>query len=160
LTLYLDVPQGPSQRTDAGNWDLSRQPELVLRSSLQGPGLDFGLGREIVSHDGWDNYHSLPYNVKPAPVLQGGRWYCFEYMAKMNSPGCRDGEVRLWVDGDLVTEMTGMGLRNANHTDIRWDHFMLGPRYGGADWSGAPEEHRSWLDALVIATEYVGPAGR
>jgi len=160
LALYLDISQGPTQRTDKGGWDLERQPELVLKSSFQGPGLDFGLGKEIVSHVGWDNYYSLPYNVRPAPNLEGGRWYCFEYMAKMNTPGKADGEIRLWVDGQLTTEAKGLVLRNASHSQIKWDRWMLGPRYGGKDWAGSPKEQRSWFDALVIATSYIGPAAR
>ncbi|MCI0541001.1 MAG: carbon-nitrogen hydrolase family protein, partial [Verrucomicrobiales bacterium] len=160
LTLYLDIPQGPSIRMDKKNWDLSRQPELVLRSSFQGSGLDYGVRKEIQSHEGWENFYSLPFNFRPAPVLENGRWYCFEYMAKMNSaPAEKDGEVRLWVDGQLVTEMTGLLLRNAGHPDIKWDHWMLGPRYGDSKeyGKGPPHEQRSWIDAIVVATRYVGP---
>ncbi len=82
----------------------------------------------------------------------------------MNSaPDKHDGEVRLWVDGQLVTEMTGLVLRNAGHRDIQWDHWMLGPRYGprfkGKDSpQGPPREQRSWIDGLVVATRYIGPA--
>jgi hypothetical protein len=112
---------------------------------------------------GWDNYYAMPYNVAPAPVLEGGRWYCFEYMAKMNSAHDKnDGEVRLWVEGQLITEMTGLLLRNASHRGIRWDHWMLGLRYGGRDPDGqnrgAPREQTSWIDAIVVGRDYVGPA--
>ncbi|HLA41550.1 MAG TPA: hypothetical protein VJ417_16225, partial [Candidatus Glassbacteria bacterium] len=126
LSLYLDIPQGPVIRIDKGNWDLSRQPELVLRSAFQGPGLDYGTGHEIISHLDFDNYHGLPYNVRTAPLLEADRWYCFEYMAKMNSgPGVKDGEVRLWIDGWLITEMKGLILRNDSHTYAQWNHWML-----------------------------------
>lgn len=160
LTLYLDIPQGPAKRLDKDNWDLTRQPELVLKSSFQGPGLDFGHKGPVISHVGYDNYYGLPYNVRPAPVLEAGRWYCFEYMAKMNStPDSRDGEVRLWVDGQLITEMKGLTLRNASHMDIKWDRWMLGPRYGGEGFkSGPPREQRSWIDGIVVSRRYVGPA--
>ncbi len=171
LSLYLDLPQGPSHRTDKGSWDLSRKPELVLKSSFQGPGLDFGFGRPIVSHVGWDNYYSMPYNVRPAPVLEGGRWYCFEYMAKMNSePDKKDGEIRLWVDGKLITQMGGVTfgkgksegllLRNATHRTIQWDHWMLAPRYGGGGpkGGGPRRTQRSWIDAIVVSRKYIGPA--
>jgi hypothetical protein len=160
LTLYLDLPQGPTQRIDKKNWDLARQPELVLKSSFQGPGLDFGLGKEIISHEGWDNYYGLPFNKRPAPVLEGGRWYCFEFMAKMNSAlDKRDGEVRLWIDGFLITEMTGLTLRNESHRDIKWDHWMLGPRYGGEGFkTGPPREQKSWIDAIAVSTSYIGTA--
>jgi len=160
LSLYLDVPQGPAKRLDKDNWDLARQPELVLKSSFQGPGLDFGHQGPVISHVGYDNYYGLPYNVRPAPVLVGGRWYCFEYMAKMNSaPDSRDGEVRLWVDGQLITEMKGLTLRNAGHMNTKWDRWMLGPRYGGEGFkAGPPRQQSSWFDGIVLSRRYVGPA--
>ncbi|MFH1071497.1 MAG: hypothetical protein V1794_17900 [Candidatus Glassbacteria bacterium] len=162
LTLYLDIPQGPVVRIDKGNWDLSRQPELVLKSSFQGPGLDFGLDREIISHDAFDNYYGLPYNLRPAPVMEAGRWYCFEYMAKMNSaPEAKDGEVRLWIDGRPVTEMKGLTLRNANHMYVQWNHWMLGPRYGGTNFETGPTTTiKSWIDAIAVSTKYIGTARR
>ena len=160
LTLYLDLPQGPTIRNGKDNWDLSGQPELVLKSSFQGQGLDFGTGKEIISHVGFDNYYGLPYNKRDAPALEGGRWYCFEFMARMNSaPQAKDGAVRLWIDGTLITEMTGLTLRDAGHMDIRWDHWMLGPRYGGEGFkTGPPKEQKSWFDELVIGTRYIGPS--
>ena len=160
LSLYLDVPQGPTQRIDKGGWELTRQPELVLRSALQGPGLDFGLGREITSGEDFKYYYGLPYNKSEAARLEGGRWYCFECMARMNSkPDAKDGEVRLWIDGALVTELTGLTLRNAEHARIGWNHWMLGPRYGGPEFKGGPPaEQKSWIDGLVVAKERIGPA--
>lgn len=166
LALYLDISgtdQYWSERNALEGTRLNRQPVLVLKSSFQGPGLDFGIGREIVSHVGWDNYYILPYNRHPAPALEGGRWYGFEYMATMNAPGKKDGEVRLWVDGVLVTERTGLTLRNARHSTIRWDRWMLGPRYGPRDKGrsapeGPPREQKSWIDGLVVGTRYIGLA--
>ena len=160
LSLYLDLPQGPTIRNGKDNWDLSGQPELVLKSSFQGQGLDFGTGKEVISHVGFDNYYGLPYNKKEAPILEGGRWYCFEFMVRMNSaPQAKDGTVRLWIDGALITEMTGLTLRNAGHMDIQWDHWMLGPRYGGKEFkTGPPKGQKSWFDELVIATRYIGPS--
>ncbi len=166
LTAYLDI-SGIDQRWSADNtlteMVVSKQPLLVLKSSFQGSGLDFGIGREIISHTGWDNYYALPYNINRAPVLQGGRWYCFEVMAKMNRvPGGKDGELRLWVDDQLVTEMTGLVLRDDTHASTQWDHWMLGPRYGDSDeyGSGPPRELKSWIDGIVIATSRIGPASK
>ena len=159
LTLYLDIPQGPTKWIDKKNRDLSRQPVLTLKSSYQGPGLDFGHGKPIISHVGWDNYYGLPYNIADAVYMEGGRWYCFEYMAKMNSvsdKGKGDGEIRLWIDGKLTTEITGLILRNDSHMEIKWDRWMLGPRYG-IESTGSPKAQNSWIDAIVVAKEYIGP---
>jgi len=160
LALYLDITQGPSKRLNKRNWDLERKAELVLKSSFQGPGLDFGHPGAVISHVGWDNYYSMPYNKSPVAPMEGGRWYCFEYMAKMNSAATKkDGEVRLWIDGKLVTEVTGLILRNASHMGIKWDHWMIGPRYGGGN-KGPAEMRKNWLDALVVASKRVGPVSK
>ncbi len=162
LSLYLDI-SGVNQKWNARDAAavtvLNQQPVLVLKSSYQGPGLDFGIGKPITSHVGWDNYYILPYNRRPAPVLEAGRWYCFEYMAKMNTaPDKKDGEIRLWVDGNLTTEMTGLLLRDGEHQGIKWDHWMLGPRYGGKAYKeGPPHEQKSWIDDIVVGTRYIGP---
>ncbi|MHC4739896.1 MAG: heparinase II/III domain-containing protein [Planctomycetota bacterium] len=162
LTLYLDIPQGPTKWIDKGNWDMSRQPVLTLKSSYQGAGLDFGHGVPIISHVGWDNYYGMPYNIAEAVYMEGGRWYCFEYMAKMNSvseKGKGDGEIRLWIDGKLTTEMTGLILRNDSHMEIKWDRWMLGPRYG-IKKDGSPKTQTSWIDGIVAAKKYIGPSKR
>ena len=121
LSVYLDI-SGVKQKWPARNTvaveALDKQPEMVLRSCFQGPNLEFGIGLPIVSHVGWDNYYLLPFNRAAAPVLEGGRWYCFEYMAKLNTPGRRDGEVRMWVDGRLITEMGAFSLKKGEWTDV------------------------------------------
>ena len=162
LALYLDISgidQAFSAKEAIRDTVLTKQPVLVFKASFQGPGLDFGIGKPIISHVGWDNYYILPFNGKPAPVLEGGRWYCFEYMGKMNSaPHSKDGEARLWVDGVLITEMTGLTLRDASHMGIKWDRWMLGPRYGGKGYrEGPPQDQKSWIDGIVLATQYIGP---
>ena len=74
LSLYLDI-FGVQQRWNSRNTVvdrlLNRQPAMVLKSSFQGQGLDFGTGQTIVSHVGWDNYYLLPYNRRSAGA--GGR---------------------------------------------------------------------------------------
>ncbi len=177
LTLYLDISSldlGFNRRLCQDDSIRTRQPLLILRSALQGPegqpaGLDFGLHREIVVGDDFKYYYALPFGrgaasaTHAAPdALEAGRWYCFETMAKLNStPEAKDGEIRLWVDGVLMTELTGLTLRNAAHRMIQWDHWMLGPRYGGKNFQGGPpHEQKSWIDGLVLAKRRVGPARR
>ena len=84
-------------------------------------------------------------------------------MGKMNTgPGRKDGELRLSVNGQLVTEMTGLVLRNDTHATIQWDHWLLGPRYGDSQeyGQGPPRELKSWIDGLVVGTNRIGPAAK
>jgi hypothetical protein len=167
LTLYFDITgvnQSLPARVSVADAVLNKQPVSILRSALQGAKekstLDFGLGKAIGTGEDFKWYYWLPFNTSAAPVLEGGRWYCFEQMAKMNSaPGAKDGEVRMWTDGVLVTEMTGLTLRDEAHKAIQWNHWMLGPRYGGRDFKGGPsKELKSWIDGVIVAKRRVGMA--
>jgi len=154
LSLYLDlfgVQQRWNSRNTVVDRVLNRQPAMVLKSSFQGQGLDFGIGKTIVSHVGWDNYYLLPYNRRPAPELAGGRWYCFEYMGKLNTPpDKRDGEVRMWVDGQLVTEMGAFALKKGEWTDVTLKARDLRAGFG---WQPAEGLEGSPLNNLKMLFE-------
>lgn len=157
LTLYLDI-SGVEQKWRSKNavvdGVLDRQPVLGFKSSFQGQGLDFGIGCPITSHVGWDNYYVLPYNRRPAPVLESSRWYCFEYMGKMNAPGRRDGAARLWIDGQLVTDMGVLPLKKGEWTDVVLKAGDLRVGYG---WQPAQSLAGNPLNNLKII--FQGAAG-
>jgi len=45
--------------------------------------------------------------ARPNVVPELGRWYCYEFMVKANTPGERDGRIACWLDGDpRVTNST------------------------------------------------------
>lgn len=80
------------------------------------------------------------------------RWYCIETMATMNTPGSPDGRVQLWLDGEAVFDVSGLVLRDAGHSGLRFDAFMFGPYFH----SGTPQAQSTWIDGLVVATDRVG----
>ena len=41
-----------------------------------------------------------------------GRWYCYELMVKVNTPGERDGRVAFWVDGKLSGDFPSLRFRS------------------------------------------------
>lgn len=84
--------------------------------------------------------------------MELGRWYCTEMMLKGNTPGKRDGELALWVDGKLIKHWTGLRLRDVaelkvNRVDLE---FYI--------HNNRRRENRSRFDNLVVATSYIGPA--
>lgn len=70
----------------------------------------------------------------------------------MNTHGKADGELKLWLDGVLLSHHKKLELRSPQHADILFDHWLFGPLY-----RGVPKPLSCYLDALVISTEYVGP---
>ncbi len=84
------------------------------------------------------------------------RWYAVETMVRANTVvggvGQYDGEMALWIDGNLVAHHTGMLWRHTS--DLHLNHFIV--------WNYFPEattSYRIWFDNLVIATAPIGPLG-
>ena len=97
--------------------------------------------------------NGLPWNVAPPEKIVPGRWFWVETMAKMSTPGREDGVVKLWVNGKLVTDCRDLPLRDAEHPDIKFDLWFLGPY----NHPGVPRTQSSYIDAIVISTEPIGP---
>ncbi len=91
-------------------------------------------------------------SVAQPELVRPGKWHCVEYYAKLSQPGKDDGRLKLWVAGKLVCDLPGLPLVDSKHAGILLNHWMLGPYFHG----GSHRQQHNYLDALVIATEYVG----
>ena len=116
-------------------------------------------------------------------VIPKGKWQCVEVMLKLNTPGQRDGELALWLDGKLVSYIhkgtprgpwdgegfetlarggepfEGFLWRTSPDLKINFFWLMLYVTENAAKQnhtSPAPSV-RVWFDDVVVATEYVGP---
>jgi hypothetical protein len=102
-------------------------------------------------------YTSLPGNFGPGFVKRPnvipdlGRWYCHEMMVKANTPGQRDGQITLWLDGEIIADFTNLRLRDVASLTI--NEFSIGLHFQ-ANTSGPT---RKWYDNVVAATAYIGP---
>jgi hypothetical protein len=95
----------------------------------------------------------IEQNIGVPVVLQTGRWYCFEMMLKSNTPGESDGELKMWIDGELKGHAQGMRFRTCDSLKINeFNHSA----YVGGTWT-SERDQKLWDDNLVIATEYIGP---
>lgn len=97
-------------------------------------------------------------------ILGKGRWYSIEQYVKMNSingpydsngngTGVKDGIYRVWVDGVLAYEKTG--LRWRHHPEMGLQGFWMNWYHGGLQPSSNDMTFR--MNHLVIAREYIGP---
>ncbi len=89
--------------------------------------------------------------ARPNLTPQLGRWYCFEVMLKANTPGLRDGEVALWLDGALIADFQNLRLRDV--ATLKIDRFNLSLHIG----SNPNGVTHKWYDNVVAATSYIGP---
>jgi hypothetical protein len=110
----------------------------------------FPTGQIIPDTEGPHNFgpHFVP---RPDFVPERGRWYCFEYMLKANTPGQRDGRVACWVDGKVIADFPNLRLRDIEGLKI--DRFSIGLYIA----DNCLRENRKWYDDVVAATSYIGP---
>jgi hypothetical protein len=91
--------------------------------------------------------------------FESNRWYCVEWEVKLNSLNQSDGETRMWVDGNLVTEQTGIKMIADNQSSVI-NYVMFGGWYSnGAATLGVDPAVPSvrYIDDLVISNSYIGP---
>ena len=94
-------------------------------------------------NDNW--YHETGTEV----VFNAGQWHNVEAMVKMNDPGQSNGEMRMWVDGELQVERVGLLLRAAGDEDIMFNQLFFGP------WmiSGSAITQTFWTDDIMISDQ-------
>ena len=106
------------------------------------------------SRDGkyWGNQF-IPEGGKDIPK---GTWICAELMLRENKPGEDDGEQAFWIDGELRGHWKGIGWRKA--AGLRANALTL-ESYITDRWTKNPV-NVVLFDGVVIAREYIGPAGK
>ena len=91
--------------------------------------------------------------VDPPIEVEAGRWYCFEMMIKANDTPAHDGELKMWIDGQLVGHYTDMRFRDTN--DLKINEFTYSAYVGGS-WT-SERDQKLWDDQIVVARQYIGP---
>jgi len=121
----------PEQRSDYG--DHFFPDGTVLPNSS----MPFDFGPEFVS--------------RPNTIQELDQWYCYEYRVRANTPGERDGQITIWLDGELVADFPNLRLRDVASLTI--DRFGLSFHVG----SNPNGPTKKWFDNVVAATSYIGP---
>lgn len=89
------------------------------------------------------------------PDIPKARWICAEFMLKHNTPGQPDGEQACWIDGRLLGHWQGINWRK---TATLQANALTLESYVTDRWTKNPT-NTVYFDNLVIAREYIGPAG-
>lgn len=105
------------------------------------------------------------WNWGPRALLELGRWYSVEQYVKVNTVGEHDGIARVWIDGKLAFEKTGLMLRGP----LPWDPRIQGNmainvapwliHFYGGKYPPYVRDHTAWFDNIVVAKKYIGPMG-
>jgi hypothetical protein len=88
--------------------------------------------------------------ARPEVFPESGRWYCYEFMVKANTPGLHDGRIACWLDGKLVSDFPNLRFRSVE--DLKPNHVII-----VAHSSSVRPNQTWWYDDIVAATSYIGP---
>ena len=84
------------------------------------------------------------------------QWHLVEAFVKLNrisdNKGADNGEVMVWINGEIVLKLDNVLFRTQQHVDMMFDQFSIGPYIGGG---GSPIAQSFWVDDLIVAS---GPA--
>jgi hypothetical protein len=100
-------------------------------------------------------YWGNSFQVKDSKDIEKGKWICAEFCLKQNTPGKDDGEQAFWIDGELRGHWKGINWRKS--PGLQANAFTL-ESYVTDSWTKNPT-NVVYFDDVVIAREYVGPAG-
>jgi len=82
-------------------------------------------------------------------VPQRGKWLCVEQRVKVNTPGEDDGELAVWLDGELYLHYTGFRWRSTAEVKIKRVALMVYVHK-------AVRDNTVWYDDVVVSTGYIG----
>ena len=100
----------------------------------------------------WLAFPSQYPDFKPMPnfLPERNRWYCYELMVRANTPGQNNGEVKYWIDGNLISDFPDLNIRSIDTLKIDEGHIGLQAQH-------SERVNKKWYDNVVIATQYIGP---
>jgi hypothetical protein len=107
-----------------------------------------------VSPDG--KYWGNSFLPEPQAIIKKDGWICAEFMLKHNTPGQADGEQAFWIDGRLLGHWRGINWRKAESLNA---NALTLESYVTDRWT-KNATNVVFFDNVVIAREYIGPAGR
>jgi len=108
---------------------------------------------------GWGDSVGCSVSYFRTAGLSPGKWYCVELMLKNNIPGTKNGQLALWLDGQLAGKIDGLRFRDEDTVKIR--RITVEDYFGGNTVRDtSPKNQRLYIDNFVVSTKPVGCFGR
>jgi len=93
-------------------------------------------------------------NVGTPRYITSGQWIDFQMMMKLNTPGQADGEIKLWIDGELKMHYNTVRFRTV--PELQLNAVALGGYIGGHCTS--VRDQKIWDDHYMVSKVYITDA--
>ncbi len=90
-------------------------------------------------------------NVGEPRYITGGQWTDFQMMMKLNTPGQADGEIKLWINGELKMHHNTIRFRTV--PELQLNAVALGGYIGGTCTS--VRDQKIWDDHYMVSKVYI-----
>lgn len=82
-----------------------------------------------------------------------GTWYRIDQEVRLNQPSQADGQIRVWIDGELVIDQAGLTFRTVDSLQI--DGLFFSTFFGGGDesWATPHDVYADFANFSVSAVE-------
>ncbi len=90
-------------------------------------------------------------NVGEPHYITGGQWIDFQMMMKLNTPGQADGEIKLWIDGQLKMHYNTISFRTV--PELQLNAASVGGYIGGTCTSA--RDQKIWDDHYMISKVFI-----
>ncbi len=159
LTAYIEQNEGVSllsiqdaQNIDESNIgvDLTHVTEKRAVAGCNGDGDCYQAGAAHNNGKQW-KADNICFQDEPGKYYKND-WHFVEAYFKLNSisggKGVADGQLKYWYDGNLIIDHNDVIMRTAQHPDMKFNQFLIGPFIG----VGSPVDQTFWIDNLTVAT--------
>lgn len=93
----------------------------------------------------------LRQNIGTPTYITSGEWIDFQMMMKLNTPGQADGEVKLWINGELKMHYSTIRFRTV--PELQLNAASLGGYIGGSCTS--VRDQKIWDDHYMISKVFI-----
>ena len=90
-------------------------------------------------------------NVGTPRYITSGQWIDFQMMMKLNTPGQADGEIKLWIDGELKMHYNTIRFRTV--PELQLNAVALSGYIGGGCTS--VRDQKIWDDHYMVSKVYI-----
>ena len=149
--IVFGSPSNWAEAAAAHVWSSTTKPVLVLDPAS-------GINRQnqlaTTTYNDAANMRWLGAEAGHTPIFDpanAGRWFCIEMHVKLNTPGEKDGQFELFIDGKPEASISDLDWTAS------WQEYGINAIFIENYWNaGAPAKRVRYFDEFAVATQRIG----